>query len=421
MLTRRSLLFGTTTLILSQFLLGCDSGDAALKIRVLENSLPPQLFKEFQQQVGKLPLSFSQSKQLADLFELLQTWQKPQGNPKQIAVPSFVPLIGDKSVPPSDLVTLGDYWLASAIQQKLIQPLPLQDIPEWQQLPEVWQNFARRDAQGNVGSANVGSADAQLWAAPYRWGTLMMVYRPDKFESLGWTPTDWSDLWRSPLKGHISLPDSARAVIGLTLKKLGRSLNLADPQSVTNLPSELQLLQQQVKFYSSKSYLQPLILEDTWLAVGWSHEILPILKRERQLAGVVPQSGSILTADLWVRPAIAPTTNTGTSDRLSLMKKWIGFCWQPQIATQLSLLSSATSPLFFGKTAVSKTAVAKAAVGKTDSLLENLPESLRQARATIDDAEIQQRSEFLLPLTINSLDQYRHFWTTMRKTAVSSS
>ncbi|MBW4661266.1 MAG: extracellular solute-binding protein [Drouetiella hepatica Uher 2000/2452] len=410
MLTRRSLLLGTSALALSQLVLGCNStSDAALKIRVLENSVPPQLLKEFQRQAASLPLSFSQSKQLAELFELLQTWQTPQSDPKTVPIPGFVPFVGDKSVPPSDLVTLGDYWLAPAIQQKLIQPLPLQDIPEWQQLPEVWQQFARRDAQGNLGKAN-----DSLWAAPYRWGTLMMVYRPDKFKSLGWTPSDWSDLWRSPLKGRISLPDSARAVIGLTLKKLGRSINLADLQSVANLPAELQLLQQQVKFYSSKSYLQPLILEDTWLAVGWSHEILPILKRDRELAGVVPQSGSVLTADLWVRPTTAPTISTGASDRLSLVKQWIGFCWQPQIATQLSLLSSAASPLFFGETAVGETAV-----GKTIAS-ENLPESLRQARATIADGGIQQRSEFLLPLAPDTVEQYRRLWTTLRNTAVSS-
>jgi len=409
MLTRRSLLFGTSALVLSQFLLGCDSSDAALTVRILENSVPPQLFKEFQRQIGDLSLNFSQSKQLVDLFELLKTWQNSpeEAHSRLIELPGFVPFIGNKSVPPSDLVTLGDYWLAPAIQQGLIQPLPLQDIPEWQKLPEVWQQFARRDAQGNLSLDQA----ANLWAAPYRWGTLMMVYRPEKFKALGWTPSDWGDLWRSPLQGYISLPNNARAVIGLTLKKLGQSLNLADLQSVAHLPTALQSLQQQVKFYSSKAYLQPLILEDTWLAVGWSHEILPILKRERELAGVVPQSGSILTADLWVHPTAAPKVNMGKSDRLSLMKQWIGFCWQPQTATQISRLSSATSPLFFGKTAVDKTDLGKTA--------DPLPESLRQATATIADTEIQQRSEFLLPLAPSTLEQYHQLWTMMRQTPVS--
>ncbi|MBI4781339.1 MAG: extracellular solute-binding protein [Oscillatoriophycideae cyanobacterium NC_groundwater_1537_Pr4_S-0.65um_50_18] len=404
MLTRRSLLFGSSALVLSQLLLGCNSGDAALKIRILENSVPPQLLKEFQRKLGSVQLDFSQSQQLADLFELLQTWQNQQDKPKSspIELPGFVPFIGSNAVLPSDLVTLGDYWLASAIQQGLIQPLPLQDIPEWQQLPAIWQQFVRRDDRGNVSldQANAGS----LWAAPYRWGTLMIAYRPEKFEALGWTPTDWSDLWRSPLRGHISLPDSARAVIGLTLKKLGRSLNLADLESVASLPSELQSLQQQVKFYSSKAYLQPLILEDTWLAVGWSHEILPVLKRQQKLAGVVPRSGSILTADLWVNPTAAPKAASGTGDRLALMKRWIGFCWQPQTAAQLSLLSAAASPLLFGKTAGD-------APRQSGS---QLSESLRQAKATIADVGIQQRSEFLLPLDLSTLEQYRRFWITMR-------
>jgi putative spermidine/putrescine transport system substrate-binding protein len=393
MLTRRSLLFGTSALALSQVLLGCSSGNTGIKIRLLENSVPPQLLKEFQRQIGKnSDFSFLQSPQIADMFELLKSWQRPNAPEK----PGFpIPFTGAKVTPLVDLVTLGDYWLAPAIQQSLIEPLAVEDIPEWQQLPDLWKQLVRRDdRQGQL------SQTGQIWAAPYRWGTLMMIYRPEKFKPLGWVPTDWSDLWRSALQGRISVLDSPRAVIGLTLKKLGKSVNLNDLQTVANLADELQSLQQQVKFYSSDAYLQPLILEDTWLAVGWSHEILPLLEREHALAGVVPQAGTMLTADVWVRPATAPTANVGSGDRLTLLKQWMGFCWQPQIAAQLSLLSTAASPLFTGKEP------------------SQIPESLRQKTLLIPPIDIQQRSEFLLPLTTSTLEQYRQFWTTLRSSAV---
>ncbi|HEY9642695.1 MAG TPA: extracellular solute-binding protein [Coleofasciculaceae cyanobacterium] len=396
MLTRRSLLFGTSALVFSQFLLGCNGSNAGIKVRLLADSVPPQLLKEFQRQIDKNSVvNFLQSKQIAEVFELLQSWQKqPNSQEKPATGLPSLPFAGPKVAPLADLVTLGDYWLAPAIQQGLIQPLPVQDIPEWQQLPDLWKHLVRRDRQGQL------SDTGEVWAAPYRWGTLMMVYRPEKFQDLGWVPTDWSDLWRSELKGKISLLDSPRTVIGLTLKKLGKSLNLSDLQTVANLSSELQSLQQQVKFYSSKAYLQPLILEDTSLAVGWSHEILPLLERENHLAGVVPKAGTILTADLWVRPTTAPTANVGNSDRLTLLKQWMGFCWNPKIAAQLSLLSTAASPLFTGKDA------------------SQIPASLRPKNLLIPPLDIQQRSEFLLPLAASTLEQYRQLWTAMRTGAV---
>jgi len=61
------------------------------------------------------------------------------------------------------------------------------------------------------------------------------------------------------------------------------------------------------------------------------------MQRYQQIAAIIPQSGTALWADLWVRPA-------DNRSRTSLGEQWIDFCWQPQIAEQISLLSKATSP-----------------------------------------------------------------------------
>lgn len=37
-----------------------------------------------------------------------------------------------------------------------------------------------------------------------------------------------------------------------------------------------------------------------WVAVGWSSDVLPAVKRMRNVAMVVPRSGASLWADLWV-------------------------------------------------------------------------------------------------------------------------
>ncbi|WP_239651844.1 extracellular solute-binding protein [Neosynechococcus sphagnicola] len=316
------------------------------------------------------------------IFERLQHWQ--QLSEPSAAQGASSPLNHRRSSGAiADLVTLGDYWLATAIRQGLLQPLEVNSLQHWVSLPSRWQALGRRDRQ-------TGQPDSQgaVFAAPYRWGTTVIAYRRDKFQSLGWTPSDWSDLWRPELQGKISLLDQAREVIGFTLKQLGQSYNTLDLSAVPGLKSRLQSLNRQVKFYRSTDYLQPLLLGDTWLAVGWSADVLAALPLNPQIAGVIPLSGTALWADLWVRPHGASPSD--------LVNPWIDFCWQPAIATQLSLLSKATSPIVNGLNP------------------EVLPTALRTNPLLYPAAAILERSEFLEPLPASALAQYQSFWQQMR-------
>ncbi|NES85807.1 MAG: extracellular solute-binding protein [Moorea sp. SIO2B7] len=230
--------------------------------------------------------------------------------------------------------------------------------------------------------------------APYRWGYSMIAYRRDKFESAGLKfPTDWSDLWREELGDRFSLLDQPREVIGLTLKKLGHSYNTSDLSKIADLKTELLKLQQQVKFYSSDNYLQPLILGDTWLAVGWSTDILSIKVRYPNIEVVIPPSGTSLWTDLWVQPK---QFDSEVKENLSLVNEWINFCWQSKSASQISLFTSAASPIIL-------------------SLKEDdLPKDIRNDTLQRVDAQILENSDFLYPLYPKSLKQYQDLWQEIR-------
>ncbi len=384
---RRSFLLGTGTLALGQLIAGCGSpSQATLRVQVLNGSIPAQLVNEFRHSLNQpVELNFAPVEQLKDLFTQLQSWKKQQTakvDDHRSLFPFSVPWIkADRSLV-TDLVTLGDYWLAPAISQGLIQPLddPYQ-LRSWRNLPSRWQQLVRRNALGYL------DPQGQVWAAPYSWGTTVIVYNRDKFESLGWTPRDWSDLWREEVRDRISLLDQPREVIGLTLKKLGKSYNTENLEQVPDLFKEMRALNRQVKFYSSDTYLQPLLLGDTWLAVGWSTDVLPVIQRYRQIAAVIPQSGTALWANLWVRPAGAGSSN-------SLGKQWIDFCWQQQIAQQISLLRKATSPI---------------------SVTLNPADIQKELRnLLLLEPQLFKNSEFLEPLCAPTLKQYESLWKAVR-------
>jgi putative spermidine/putrescine transport system substrate-binding protein len=376
---RRSLLKGLGAFTLAQGILGCSNAQQAqLSVHLLRGAIPEQILNQFKHKLtNQSQLNLIAESEIATLFEQLQTWQiEAHKQPAEAKQPASRP---------TTLVSLGDYWLAEAIQQQLIQPLP--ELPQWKQLPTRWQRLVTRDRQGNL------SLSGRVWGAPYRWGMTVIAYRKDKFKDLGWRPTDWTDLWKPELKQRFSLLDHPREVIGLTLKSLKQSYNTEDLNAVTDLKKQLIALNQQTKFYSSNAYLQPLILGQTWAAVGWSNEVLALMRRNQEIGAIAPISGTALWADLWVHSKAQTKPNEQTAAQLT--QQWIDFWWQPEIASQLSQFSSGVSPIV---TPLQPPSPAK--------------------QLLLADAAILDRSEFLAPLSKQAIADFRSLWIEIHRSVV---
>jgi putative spermidine/putrescine transport system substrate-binding protein len=387
MLSRRSFLISAGTLPLTQLLSGCDNHSTALRVLLLQGSIPPQLLEAFRQQFAKdQSLSFKPIAQLKDLWKQLQSWQgknrDTQGLKDWLSQLLF---INNTSHKMSDLVTLGDAWLGKAIQDKLIQPLTLTEIASWKKLGSCWQALVKRDEAGNL------DLQGQIWGAPYRWGTTLIAYDSDKFKTLGWTPTNWGDLWREELRHRIAVVDQPREIIGLTLKKLGYSYNSPNLSQIPNLSSQLQALNQQVKYYSSQYYLQPLIIGDVWLSVGWSSDILPLIAKNRKIKAIIPQSGTSIWTDIWVQPR----TKEDNVNLSTLTKQWIDFCWQESSVNQISLLTDGASPMIYTTPTISTKI-------QTNPLL-------------FVDKNIMNNCDFIEPLSEQNKQEYEKFWQEMRQ------
>ena len=387
MFSRRSFLISIGTIALAEILSGCTSSPTSLKISLLRGSIPPQLLGEFSSTLAEPSLlKFTTKAQLEDLLTLLQSWQElAKGEETNQGISTLNRSQLNLS---TDLVTLGDYWLTEVIKKKLIQPLEIKDLEGWSNLPSICQQLVKRNEDGDLDEGG------SIWGAPYRWGSTLIAYRRDKFEKLGWMPRDWRDLWREELRDRLSLLDQPREVIGLTLKKLGYSYNTLDLNKIPSLKSELLALDKQVKFYASRDYLQPLILGDTWLAVGWSGDILPIQATIPQIEAVIPLSGTALWADLWVKPADSEASSS--EGKKSLIKQWIDFCWQLIPASKISLLTNAASPIV--------------AQIEPEELIKDILDNplLRQNRS------ILEKSEFINSLPESVEQQYIDLWKQVR-------
>lgn len=378
---RRSFLLSLGAVTLSQSLMGCRRGiPSSLHVDFLARSLPSQLVSKFKSKVEtEAELQISLASNAEKLFTSLQEWSISKDEPARkpnLLEQAYRLVMGPAPKDIYRLTSLGDYWLQTAIQQNLIRPWP--ELSGLSALDSKWQKLVRRDRKGNL------SPNGELWGAPYRWGATTIAYRKDKFKALGWTPTDWSDLWRPELKDKLSLLDQPREVIGLTLKKLNRSYNETSLDKITDLRSELKALDRQTKLYSSTDYLQPLMFGDTWAAVGWSTDILPLLADEADIDTVVPRSGTALWSDVWV----CPQSDVAIS---KLHQQWVEFWWQPEIAKDLTQFTDAVS-----------------------TALKDLNPTLSKKQLLLPNQSGWDKSEFLEPISAEALKQYQTLWQQMR-------
>jgi putative spermidine/putrescine transport system substrate-binding protein len=394
-MNRRSFLTTLTSLALGSGLTSCQDGSQqVLRLLALKGSIPSQLLSEFSKSIQPTSarVELAAEGQFKEIITQLQEWQKTgKAEAKGLKLPLVPPTKSPEYIP--NLVSIGDAWLATAIQGKLIQPIDPKNLANWHKLEAQWHEVVQRDHRG------VNNSNGQVWGVPYRWGTTVILYRRDKFvENNIPVPTDWTDLWNPKLRQRISLLDRSREVIGLALKKLGSSYNTADLSQAKNLKVDLEQLHQQVKFYSSDNYLQPLIMGDTWAAVAWSSDAIDLIQRNPTMGAIVPQSGTAIFADLWVQPT-SPTKQS--VEQTKLTNQWIDYCLQPKVVNQISLLTSSISPMLTSM--------------KPSEILPDI----RGNSLLLPPKDILNKSEFIYPLSQKSQIEYDRLWQEIRKARVT--
>lgn len=366
LMNRRSFLAGGVAL--TALLAGCQrASDPGLRLAMVTNSVPAQLLKAFQQWPDQgSNIAVTPQNSLVELYGLLQRWHSQ----------------AEGTAPVADWVSLADYWLAPAIRQGLVQPVEVSTLTHWEDLATVWPELVRRNADGSP------SPEGSIWAMPYRWSHLVLLYDPARLPRPNTKLTTWADLLRPELARRVVLPDHPRLVLGLAQKALGASANGEDPTALEGIGTFLNDLQSQVRAYDSDHYLETLIIGDAIAVVAWSDDALPLLNQYRNLAVAVPPEGTLLSAQLWVQPnAVTPSPAAFN---------WLNFCLETDFATQLAIFGQGAATQLWG----------------TEP--SQLPVPLQTPSSIVLAPEVADQSEFLLPLSTAAEARYSQLWQSLR-------
>jgi spermidine/putrescine-binding protein len=130
--------------------------------------------------------------------------------------------------------------------------------------------------------------------------------------------------------------DDPREVLGVALKRLGKSVNATDEAT---LAAARRLLVEQkplVRTYNSSNYEDVLLSGDVWIAHGWNGQFAKAMEQDHDLEYVVPREGGTLSVDSLVIPASAPHP--------ALAHAFIDFTLEAEIAAEICRTMKYSSP-----------------------------------------------------------------------------
>lgn len=208
-----------------------------------------------------------------------------------------------------DVVIPSDYMISKMIKEKLIQPLDMDNIPNYKYIMDNYRNLAYDPKNA--------------YSVPYTWGTVGIIYNADEID-IPKEEIDWDILWDEKYKDQILMFDNPRDAFAIAEIMLGYSLNTEDPAELKAAADKLKEQKSIVQAYVMDEVFDKMAAGEALLAPYYAGDALTILEDNEKLDFVVPKSGTNLFVDAMCIPTSAKQKEAA--------EMYINFMCEPDIA-----------------------------------------------------------------------------------------
>lgn len=209
-----------------------------------------------------------------------------------------------------DIAVPSEYAIQKMKEEKLLIPIDHKKLPN---LKNINPDFMNLDFdKGNK------------YSIPYFWGTVGILYNPDKTKGIDFSR--WDSLWDPRLKNNVLIVDGAREALGFSLNSMGESLNETNPQILDKSEQKLEKLGPNVKGVVGDEINTMMVQKEADVAVVWSGMGADIMTENENLDFVVPKEGS----NLWFDNMVIPKT----AQNVDGAHKFINFLLDAKIGKQ---------------------------------------------------------------------------------------
>ncbi|MDD3412772.1 MAG: spermidine/putrescine ABC transporter substrate-binding protein [Lachnospiraceae bacterium] len=206
-----------------------------------------------------------------------------------------------------DIVLPTDYMVEHMISQGMLEKIDKEALTNLNNIGEEYL-----DPSYDPGN---------LYTAPYQGGVAAIAVNKSKVDM---TITSYDDLFDPSLKNSLVALDDYRAVIGMTARSMGYSMNETDEAVLSEIQDKLLTLKDNIKLYDSDSPKSALISGDCSAGFVWSAEAALAMDENSDIEIVYPKEGAYLFMDNWAIPKGAKNYDAAM--------KFIDFMLKPETA-----------------------------------------------------------------------------------------
>ena len=181
-----------------------------------------------------------------------------------------------------DVVLPSDDMIQLMIQQDMLEELDQDALTNLSNIGEAYL-----DPSYNPGN---------VYSVPYQGGVAAIAVNTSMIDK---EITSYDDLFDPSLAGELVVLDDYRAVIGMTARSMGYSMNETDPDKLAEIQEKLLTLKNNIKLYDSDSPKSALISGDCAAGMIWSAEIALSMEENPDIQVVFPEEGPYVFMDNW--------------------------------------------------------------------------------------------------------------------------
>lgn len=186
-----------------------------------------------------------------------------------------------------DLIAPSDYMLERMIKEDLVQEINFNNLPNFKNIDDKYKNMSY-DPDNK-------------YSVPYMWGTIGIIYDKTKISD---NIDSWDALWNPKYKNDIFMSDDMRNSLGVSLKRLGYSLNSKSQEELDKATEELIKQRDEVNaVYIGDEVKDTLRNGEKNIAVIYSGDAAVLMDEEPdRFEYIIPKEGTNLWFDVWAIP-----------------------------------------------------------------------------------------------------------------------
>ena len=208
-----------------------------------------------------------------------------------------------------DVIIPSDYMISKLIENDMLRKINFDNVPNFSMIDENFKNLSYDPTNE--------------YSIPYTWGTVGIFYNKNMVH-LNEDEISWDILWDEKYKDDILMFDNPRDSFGISLIRLGKSVNSENEEDWLKAADELKKQKPRIQAYVMDQIFDKMANNEAALAPYYAGDAAILTKNNPNIGFVIPKEGTTEFVDAMCIPKTSMYPNEAEA--------YINFMCDTQIA-----------------------------------------------------------------------------------------